>query len=587
MSTKQRATHMQVIGGSGRGKSKFLEDLIRQDIASGNGVCVIDPHGTLYEPLVQWCATHRAHSRRRIHLINPSQGDWVVGFNPLRLTDGGEPSVRVDAMVNACAQVWQEDSTRTPLLRKCLRAVFYALAVRGCTLLEAVELASTADVSGLRAFLTDGLPDRVFRTVWADFNSLPPREFAEQFSSTHNRLLEFLASPVVRGIIGQRERVIDFRRCMDDGEIVLVNLSTAGQRLSVANARLLGTLLINDLVVTAVGRNKELARRRPFYLYIDECYDYLTPDIERILDQTRKFGLHLVLAHQRLGQLRKAGESIYNAVMGGTQTKIVFGGLEFEDAQAVVREVFLPEFNLELPKHTLDKPVVTGHHVEWLESESESTGAASSWSSGSVVSTGTSTMDSSSIGIQGLLPQASLAETQSGPTGWSETAGTASGTSSSAAHGHSEGGGWASSTTYGRHQTYVPDYTVLPTQVHSLEELMHLAIVKIKELPERIAVVKLPSARSIQIRTFDVKPGFAPPRRVDEIVRTICDQSAYTSSQQVVEAEIDGRYRALLSCAAAYERMSLPAASGKKKRKRTPQNRNVDEPPPLKDEGWS
>src|SRR3954465_13142127 len=123
---KTRTTHMHVIGASGRGKSKFLEHLIREDIRQGNGLCLIDPHGYLYEDLLRWIETRGFHERRTIEVFDPAFDGWTVGFNPLQFGDGhpDEIAFGVDSMVRACAQVWGgEDMTKTPLLKRTLRSI--------------------------------------------------------------------------------------------------------------------------------------------------------------------------------------------------------------------------------------------------------------------------------------------------------------------------------------------------------------------------------------------------------------------------------------------------------------------------------
>lgn len=510
----ERATHLAVLGASGRGKSKFLEDMIRQDIVKGAGLCLIDPHGTLCNELVAWCATHRLHERRRIHLIDVSEQDWCFGFNPLRLDGVAEPSVRVDAMVKACAQVWGgEDTARTPLLKKCLRAVFYSLATRELTVLEATELASAADSHGIRRFVTSDIEDRVFSSVWADFNALSVKEFTEQFSSTNNRLMEFLSAAPVRNILGQRERVIDFRQCMDEGHVVLVNLALS-DRLSADNARLLGTLIVNDLFVTALGRDQQTAQEHPFYLYIDECASFLNEDIEKALDQTRKFGLHLILCLQRLGQLRRAGESVYNGVMTGAQTKVIFGGLEVEDAKLLAENIFLGEFDLEKPKHSLDKPVAVDEVPEWLVSESVSESQ-----------TETSTESESKTRTK--------TEEDGDDVSSSETTGTSTGRSRSTGY------------TKGRHQTFKPVRKVLPTCTYSLEELLHMAVDSLVNQAPRSAIVKIPGKQSCRITTVTVKPGFAGSKRIARFKGEVLEASEFASPLPLVEQEISERYQAL------------------------------------------
>src|SRR5439155_24949679 len=88
------------------GKSRFLESLIRQDIAKKRGLCLIDPHGTLADRVEMWCASRGLGRTRRIHLIRPGDATLIPGFNPLRMVEGEAISVRVDAMVAACVQSW-------------------------------------------------------------------------------------------------------------------------------------------------------------------------------------------------------------------------------------------------------------------------------------------------------------------------------------------------------------------------------------------------------------------------------------------------------------------------------------------------
>jgi hypothetical protein len=570
LDTQTRARHMQVIGASQKGKSRLLEEMIRQDINTGRGLCLIDPHGTLYDRIVQWCATHRMNKRRRIHLMNPAAEDWTIGYNPLRLTEFDEPAVRVDAMVKACAQVWNEDSTRTPLLRKWLRAIFYTLMVKELTLVEAMDLTTAADPGGLRRFLTHDIPDPIFRSVWEDFAESSPRDRADQFSSTNNRMLEFLGSPVLRNIIGQRERVLDVRQCMDQGEIVLVNLAQKG-KLSPANARLLGMLLVNDFVGTAYGREEATAKRHPFYLYIDECYDYLNEDTERMLDQTAKFGLHLILAHQRLGQLKAAGDSIYNAVMTGAQTKVVFGLEHDEDAEAMAKQIFRTEFDLEQPKHILDKPVTVGYRVEWLRGESESFTEGESWSESESTGSGTSAMNSTGSSDQGRWPADTMFLTPSPSTGdnpargWVVSEGSSTGSSEHSSQSRGNGGSFSRSNANSRHQTLVPILEERATQLKSFDEVVHDAIVRLRKLPPRRAIVKTPTRHSVEMQTFMVKPGFASPRRVAEFTKEALEQGAYTSPVSVIEHEIAQRQDELQALAKAHQHRV----------------------PPLKDQGWA
>lgn len=133
---KTRSTHVHIIGSTGEGKSKFMEHMIRKDILEGNGLCLLDPHGSLYDDLVLWCESNRLLEGvrpRKIILFDPSEDNWTFGFNPLDLA-GKEISYHVDAMVKAVAKVWGGDNMQeTPLLKRVLRVLFHALSenVRG------------------------------------------------------------------------------------------------------------------------------------------------------------------------------------------------------------------------------------------------------------------------------------------------------------------------------------------------------------------------------------------------------------------------------------------------------------------------
>ena len=128
VSKEARDVHMQVVGLSRMGKSYFLEHCIRQDIARGAGVCVIDPHGEMYDNLVDWLVANDVHERRRIHLMNPSRDEWSVGFNPL--CRAGEPiGARVSSMLSACQRVWDDDASQSfATLRRLLNMIFTTLA---------------------------------------------------------------------------------------------------------------------------------------------------------------------------------------------------------------------------------------------------------------------------------------------------------------------------------------------------------------------------------------------------------------------------------------------------------------------------
>jgi hypothetical protein len=511
---------MHVLGASGRGKSKFLEHLIRSDILAGNGLCVIDPHGYLYHDLIRWCETKGLLERKPIVLFDPTADNWSFGFNPLDFgrVSGDEVSYAVDSMVRACAQVWGgEDTTKTPLLKRCLRSIFHALAEHKLTLLEAVDLVSAEDAGGVRRYLTERVSDPVIRAQWADFNDMEPPQFRDTFASTSNRLMEFLAAGFLRTIIGQRHSIIDFGALMDQGGMLLVNLSASG-RLSDDNARLLGTLLVSDLFLKARRRPP---RSRPFYLYIDECALFINEDVARILDEGRKFGIHLILANQHLSQLRTAGEKVYSAVMTNAQTKVVFGGLTPEDARTMAELVFIGEHNLEESKVRFEKPVVTGYIRTWLHNRSHSQSAGATSSTGSA--------ETSPI-VEGVEEEE--------PTSINRSSGESSTYSASVSRGESE--------------SLVPVLQYLPGVAYSLEEQIYRSMALMVNQPTQRAIVKLPGAVSRRVTTPYVAEAVARDERVAAFKLRAFGKTPFAQLREPAEGEINKRQLELRKKARAY-----------------------------------
>ena len=541
LSPRDRSWHVQILGGSGQGKSALLESLIRQDILAGRGLCLLDPHGWLADDIIAWCASRKVDSghARTVHVINAADTGWCASFNPLRLDGVSDPEARVDAMVDACAQVWGgEDPNRTPLLRKCLSAVFYVLALRGLTLVEATELVTSSDIYHVRRRLTENLPSPMWETFWRDSNDLKPSDFTQQFSSTTSRLSLFLKAPIVRRMLGQTSRTLDLRGIMDRGEILIVNLAAASGQLSVDNARLLGTLLISELFLQALGRDRAMAHNRPFTLYLDEAGEYVTDDVHHMLEQTRKFGLHVVLAHQNLSQLKLRSEKIYRGIRSGTQTKIIFGGLDDDDAEEMARHVFRSTFNLQRPKHILDKPVTVDDVPYWLDSESDTTstpstssgGESTGWSSG----TGSSQSATEHFLYDGLIPDYL-------PHDRNDSASTSASSSDSGSSSWSSSQTEGASHARGRSQTLRSVRQTLPTAVHSLDEEIHLAIVKLRTLSQQEAVVKRPNRPPVRMRPLDINPPLGGVVRSPAFIERSRVGSPFIAATADAEAEIAAR----------------------------------------------
>ncbi|RJR32821.1 MAG: DUF87 domain-containing protein [Deltaproteobacteria bacterium] len=587
---EQRSTHMQVIGSTGTGKSKFLEHLIREDIRAGNGLCLIDPHGYLYNDILKWLDAIKWPTDKII-LFDPSENTYTTGFNPLRLT-AKDLSYQVDAMVKACAKVWGgEDTDRTPLLKRCLRITFHALAEAGLTLLETQHLTSPTKKAA-REFITSDIKDPIIKEQWDYFNSekLTITRFYEEFGSTINRLMEFLAAERIRMIIGQKDSTLNFEKIMNEGYVLLVNLSS-GRSVSSDNARLLGTLLVNDLFLTATERPP---KSKPFYLYIDECSLFINEDIGRILDEGRKFGFHLILAHQHLAQLKKAGEEIYHSVMTDAKTKVVFGGLSPEDAKILAELMFLEEIDLDEHKHSLDKPTVVGYTTTWLKnysrtessteihtearatsrttaesrSKGEARGSTSGVSSGMTYTADGLLFDLNRVVSRGEMSSESAVSSQM--RGYTEA--------ESQMESESEGTGYGTAESRGESEALLPILEYVPSATYSLQDQIFKAMRVLVSQPTRHAVVKLPGMLTKKMRVPMVKESIRSSDEAAIRYRKKCYQgSEYNQLVKAARQEIAQRQQLLLEHIQQYK-LKKEEAKDKEPAYRQPKKKLKEEP---------
>ena len=374
---RPRLEHAHVIGTTGGGKSKFIEHCIRQDIANGSGVCVVDPHGehpeSLYRSLLAWIAERGYQKRRTIHLIDPNSPTHTVGFNPLARPDPEtDLSVIAGVTLEAFSRAWgDEDTTGKPTIERVLTAAFTALAELGLTLVEAPFLLDPLDRHGLRAHAVASVTDRYARDELQRLHELSlderrRRDFDLEVVGPLNRIARFVRPSAIRAMVGQAERVLDIREALDGGHIILCNLS-GGARVYERDADLLGRLLTRTLFFHAKRRRKP---ERPFYVYLDECHRYLSGDLENILAEARKYGIATVLAHQWLSQLSVDSENLLAAVLNATNLKVVFRVKDPKEAEELALAVV--PLDLEVPVTTLIKPTVVRHERTRLSSESKS-----------------------------------------------------------------------------------------------------------------------------------------------------------------------------------------------------------------------
>jgi energy-coupling factor transporter ATP-binding protein EcfA2 len=337
-----RLSHLYLIGKTGAGKSTLMETLARQDLEFGRGLCVIDPHGDLVERLGAFAA---AVGRDCVYLDAAAVGQ-PFGFNPLRLVREDKIPLAVSGVLDALKKLWPD--AWGVRMEHVLRNSLYALIERDGSVLPDI-LRLYADKSFRQAVVRNVRND-VVRTFWLnEFAKYQDRWRAETVAPIQNKLGALLTDPRLYRALVAPERPISFRKAMDEGRALLINLSKG--RLGEDGANVLGSLTVATIALAALSRAEASpTARRPFFLYVDEFQTFTTLAFATMMPELRKYGVGLTLAHQHLFQL---DVDVRHAVLGNAGTLIAFR-LGSEDASVISRDLN-PPFDshdmLNLPNH--------------------------------------------------------------------------------------------------------------------------------------------------------------------------------------------------------------------------------------------
>lgn len=319
-----RFHHRYILGKTGVGKSTLMLALMLEDIAAGDGLFYIDPHGQDADRLLEYIPESR---RRDVILFDPSHLDQPQPINVLAdVAPEWRPFIATST-VDTFKSVWGYDGLATPVMDQVLYNSTAAL-------LEAPK----ATLFGIWRMLTDEryrttvlehVTDPVVRGFWErEFAPLTPREQREMTRSTLNKIGMLMADPRIRATLGRARSAIDLPGILD-GKIMIARLPQG--RLGLSKTRVLGSILLARLHAAALARPDT----RPFHIYLDECHHFGTGTLIEMLSGVRKFGVSLTLCHQYLDQLPV---QLRQAVLGSVGTKIVFR-VGLADAEALRHEL--------------------------------------------------------------------------------------------------------------------------------------------------------------------------------------------------------------------------------------------------------
>ena len=347
-----RGRHTYIIGQTETGKSGLLELLTLSDVYYKQGFAILDPHGDYSTHILQYIPKERIND---VVYINPADQEYPIAFNPLELTDSISKGQVCNELIGALRHIFK--NIWSPQLEYILRYTILALLdYQNSTMLDITKMLSN---NQFRERVLASCTDPVVKTFWyTEFASWSEKYSSEAISPILTKIGALITNPIIRNIIGQPKSTFNVRKLMDEGKILIVNLSKG--LIGDDNAAILGLLLINKIQLAAMSRadTPNISDRKPFYLYIDEFQDITTDSFATILSESRKYGLNITIANQYISQLPK---ELRDAVFGNVGTIISFK-VSPDDSPYLIK-YFEPQFETNDLTQLYNRQFVTSMNI--------------------------------------------------------------------------------------------------------------------------------------------------------------------------------------------------------------------------------
>lgn len=333
-----RLLHLHIVGQTGTGKSTMLANLALQDAALGCGFCLIDPHGDLAQAVADRLGDRALYWA-------PADPQNPYGYNPLTRVPAAYRPLVVSGLIDALKKQWA-DAWGVRMEHLLRHALLLLLEQPRADLRDVLPVFLDKE---LRARMLTRIADPQLGAFWkSEFPCLNHKTSIDGIAPIANKLGAFLAHPALRRTLCEPEYPLRFRKIMDDGQGLIINLSKG--RLGADAANVLGGLVVASIMNAAFSRQGvPPAERRPFMLHVDEFHAFTTQSVADMLPETRKYGLGLTLVHQHIAQVDPL---VLSAILGNAGSLMVFR-VGVQDAPVFARHLErLSEGDLiNLPNH--------------------------------------------------------------------------------------------------------------------------------------------------------------------------------------------------------------------------------------------
>ncbi len=329
LTAKMRTEHVHIVGDPGTGKSCEQESMALCDIRQGHGVIVLDPHGDLVARLLRLIPEEAVS---RTIYFDPGDPKWVPLWNPMSRAAGQDIGCSADNLIGVLKDSVKGWGDR---METILRQTIYGLQhLADTSFLDLSDLlrTGTPESRTMKEVLLQVVQNVVARQFWLYDHQ---KYRADEFGPVRHKLSKLLIGGTSALMLSQPYNRLCFREIMDNGKILLADLS---RNIGTETCDLLGGIMLATIHTVALSRSDTPEdRRTPFYVYVDEAPRFVTDRLKRMLEETRKFGVYLTLAHQHMRQF--SPEQV-NA-LAGVGTTIVFN-VGRRDAEFLAKDFLKP-----------------------------------------------------------------------------------------------------------------------------------------------------------------------------------------------------------------------------------------------------
>jgi hypothetical protein len=345
----ERRHHTYILGATGSGKTTLLSDMIYNDIVNGKGVAVLDPHGQLVENILRVIPKSRIND---VVWFAPDDDSYPIALNLMELPNDGsltgsqlqKQKSLVASSIISIIQKFYDAKYFGPRMEYVLRnTVLTALETEEPTMKTILDLLTN---KSFRKGVVKNLQNKVLKDYWNnEFEKLGSMQKNTVISPITNKIGGLLSSPINYNILTQPKSKIDFDDIMNNGKILLCDLSKG--KIGEDESSFFGSLVIAKIQLAALRRALiPETDRRDFCLYVDEFQNFATQTFSELVSEARKYRLSTVLAHQSISQI--PDRDIIKVILANVGTVICFKTANPEDEQFI-----LPIFSPEVNKHEI------------------------------------------------------------------------------------------------------------------------------------------------------------------------------------------------------------------------------------------